>query len=110
MIGAHPAGSLFAGVAYALGAACCRTAVLLVTRAYLVGGDARLTTWYSVLSSTVVFVGVSAADARPEPAADDFGLGCRWSRISLATTAGILFDLRIDYAHRAVPHGSDHAS
>src|ERR1700735_2442701 len=42
MIGAHPAGLAFAGVAYALGAACCRTAVLLATRAYLLGADAGL--------------------------------------------------------------------
>jgi probable blue pigment (indigoidine) exporter len=89
MIGAHPAGALFAGVAYALAAACCRTAVLLVTRAYLVGGDARLTTWYSVLSSMVVFVGVSIA-AR-DLSLPQTTLG--WLSIiglSLATTAGIL--------------------
>ncbi len=35
MIGAHPAGLVFAGIAFALGAAFCRTAMLLVTRAYL---------------------------------------------------------------------------
>jgi probable blue pigment (indigoidine) exporter len=44
LIDAHPAGFALAGVAYAIGAAGCRTAVLLVTRAYLVGADARLTT------------------------------------------------------------------
>ncbi len=45
MIGAHPAGLIFAGVVLALGAACCRTAGLLVMRAFLSGADARLTTW-----------------------------------------------------------------
>jgi probable blue pigment (indigoidine) exporter len=90
MIGAHPAGLAFAGVAYALGAACCRTAVLLATRAYLVGADARLTTWYSMLSSTVAFVAASLATATWHPPQTDLG----WAflvALSLATTAAILF-------------------
>jgi drug/metabolite transporter (DMT)-like permease len=45
MIGAHPAGLAVSGIAFGLGAACCRTGVLLITRAFLVGEDARLTTW-----------------------------------------------------------------
>src|SRR6516165_2176320 len=61
LIEAHPAGSAVVGVAYAIGAACCRTAVLLVTRAYLVGADARLTTWYSMLASTAIFLVASFA-------------------------------------------------
>lgn len=61
MIGAHPAGLAFAGVGYALAAACCRTGVLLGTRAFLVGADARLSTWYSMLSSSVVFLAASWA-------------------------------------------------
>src|SRR5271156_1214942 len=59
MIGAHPAGLALVGVAYALAAACCRTGILLVTRAYLAGTDARLTTWYSLISSTLVFLALS---------------------------------------------------
>src|SRR5277367_2976978 len=59
MIGAHPAGLALAGVAYGIGAGCWRVAVLLTTRVYLVGADARLTTWYSMLSSTVLFVAAS---------------------------------------------------
>src|SRR5271169_2677496 len=51
MIGAHPAGLALAGVAYGIGAGCWRVGVLLTTRVYLVGADARLTTWYSMLSS-----------------------------------------------------------
>ena len=90
MIGAHPAGLAFAGVAYALGAACCRTAVLLATRAYLVGADARLTTWYSMLSSTAVFVAVSLATQTWHPPQTE--LGWTWLiALSLATTAAILF-------------------
>lgn len=90
MIGAHPAGLAFIGVAYALGAACCRTAVLLATRAYLVGADARLTTWYSMISSTAVFVAVSLATQTWHPPQTMFG----WTllvALSLATTAAILF-------------------
>jgi probable blue pigment (indigoidine) exporter len=61
MIGAHPAGLAFIGIAYALGAACCRTVMLLVTRAYLVGADARVVTWYSLISSTLIFIVASSA-------------------------------------------------
>jgi probable blue pigment (indigoidine) exporter len=90
LIDAHPAGFALAGVAYAIGAAGCRTAVLLVTRAYLVGADARLTTWYSMLSSTVIFVGASFAQhAWTLPHS-----GLAWTylvTLSLATTAAILF-------------------
>jgi len=90
MIGAHPAGLAFVGVAYALGAACCRTGVLLVTRAFLVGADARLTTWYSLVSSTLIFVAVSVVTQTWH--APQTGVG--WASmvvLSLATTAGILF-------------------
>jgi drug/metabolite transporter (DMT)-like permease len=44
------------GIAWALAAAGFRTASLLMTRAYLNGTDARLTTWYSMLPSTLLFV------------------------------------------------------
>jgi probable blue pigment (indigoidine) exporter len=90
MIGAHPAGLAFAGVAYAFGAACCRTGVLLVTRAFLVGADARLTTFYTQLSSTLVFVAMSLATQTWNAPQTSLG----WVALvglSLATTAGILF-------------------
>ena len=75
MIGAHPAGLAFAGVAYALGAACCRTIMLLLTRAYLVGADARVTTWYSLISSTAdVPRRVSSPRMTWQRAADESGL------------------------------------
>ena len=90
MIGAHPAGLAFAGVGYALGAACCRTGVLLVTRAYLVGADARMTTWYSMISSTAIFVAVSLATQTWHPPQTDLGWTCLVA-VSLATTAAILF-------------------
>ncbi len=90
LIDAHPAGFALAGVAYAIGAAGFRTAVLLVTRAYLVGADARLTTWYSMLSSTAIFIAASSVQGvwrMPQA-------GLTWTflvALSLATTAAILF-------------------
>lgn len=90
LIEAHPAGSVVAGVAYAIGAAGCRTAVLLVTRAYLVGADARLTTWYSMLASTVIFLMASFA----QQAWNLPHSGLAWTYLmvlSFATTAAILF-------------------
>ncbi|MGA2893876.1 MAG: DMT family transporter [Xanthobacteraceae bacterium] len=90
MIGAHPAGLSLAGIAYALGAACCRTGVLLATRGYLVGADARLTTWYSMLSSTAVFIAVSVAKQTWNMPQTNLGLAYLVI-LSLATTAAILF-------------------
>jgi probable blue pigment (indigoidine) exporter len=90
MIGAHPAGLAFAGVAYAIAAACCRTGILLVTRACLVGADARLTTWYSMISSTAIFVAISLVTRTWNPPQATIG----WIYlvvVGLATTAAILF-------------------
>ena len=90
MIGAHPAGLSLVGVGYALAAALCRVSVLLVTRAFLVGGDARLTTWYSVIVQTAIFLAISAATRTWQPPQTDFG----WVALvamSVATTVAILF-------------------
>ncbi len=54
-IGAHPEDIAVAGVAFALFAAGCRVAVLLIARAKLNDADPRLTTWNSLVSSTVIF-------------------------------------------------------
>jgi drug/metabolite transporter (DMT)-like permease len=63
---------------------------LLVTRAYLVGADARLSTWYAVLSSTIVFVLASSTQhAWTMPQS-----GLVWTcliALSLAATAALLF-------------------
>jgi len=89
MIGAHPAELALAGVAYGIGAGCWRVAVLLTTRVYLVGADARLTTWYSMISSTALFLAASLV-------VRDWNMphsGLGWTALvvmSLATTAGIL--------------------
>jgi drug/metabolite transporter (DMT)-like permease len=54
MIGANPDQLALAGLAFALGAAGCRTTILLVTRALLQNSDPQRTTWYLMLSSTAV--------------------------------------------------------
>lgn len=90
MIGAHPAGLALVGIAYAIGAACCRTGVLIATRAFLVGADARLTTWYSVAAQVAVFVALSLVTQTWTPPQTNAG----WAALiamSLATTGGILF-------------------
>jgi probable blue pigment (indigoidine) exporter len=55
MIGAYPQHLSAVGVGLAVGAALCRTAFLLVARTELQDADPRLTTWYSLVSSTAIF-------------------------------------------------------
>ena len=89
MIGMHPGGLAAAGVLAALAAAVCRVLMLLITRANLVGTDARLITWYSLVSSTALFTLWSLATANWQPPAT--GLG--WIALvalGLTTTVGIL--------------------
>ncbi len=59
IIGANPAGLAAAGILAAAIGALCRAAILLITRAALKGADARLVTWYTLWSSTPVFVMLS---------------------------------------------------
>ena len=61
MIGADPQHLSIAGVAFAAGAALCRATFLLVARAELQNTDPRLTTWYSLISSTAVLAVAAAA-------------------------------------------------
>ncbi len=61
MIGAHPGEVALLGVLMSFGGAASRAAMLLLTRAFLAKADARLTTWYSLVSSTAVFVVISLA-------------------------------------------------
>ena len=61
MIGARPGEFALLGVLLAFMAAVTRAAMLLITRALLTKSDPRLSTWYSLLSSTVVFVVISLA-------------------------------------------------
>jgi len=90
MIGAHPEGLAFAGVALAIGAALCRTGMLLVTRAFLVGADARVTTWYTQWTTLIVFVAV-ALITRTFTGPQTGGGWVAMVVLGLATTAGILF-------------------
>jgi probable blue pigment (indigoidine) exporter len=59
MIGAHPAGVAVSGIVAALAGACCRVALLLVTRAAMQGVDAVAITWHSLISSTVLLGGAA---------------------------------------------------
>ena len=68
IVGAHPAGIALAGILYALAGGSCRVVTLLIMRAALGGADARLITWYSLLTSTVLF----ASACRSSP-----GIGSR---------------------------------
>ena len=61
IIGANPADLAVVGLLAAVGGALCRTVMLLVTRAFLKGADARLVTWYTLWSSTLVFAALSTA-------------------------------------------------
>lgn len=89
MLGAHPTALAAMGVAGALAAAACRVALLLITRAALQGADARLITWHSSISTSVVFVGLSLLLQHWQPPASALG----WFIVVLlgiAMTAGIL--------------------
>jgi drug/metabolite transporter (DMT)-like permease len=59
IVGANPRGLAVVGLLAAVGGALCRTVMLLVTRATLKGADARLVTWYTLWSSTLVFAALS---------------------------------------------------
>jgi probable blue pigment (indigoidine) exporter len=61
MIGAYPRVLSIVGLAFAIEAALCRTIFLLVARTALQKLDPRLTTWYSLLSSTAVFAAAAVA-------------------------------------------------
>jgi probable blue pigment (indigoidine) exporter len=67
IIGAHPAQLAVVGLVAAVGGALVRVAMLLITRATLGGADARLVTWYTLWSSTLVFVGLSLATWNWQP-------------------------------------------
>jgi drug/metabolite transporter (DMT)-like permease len=89
MIGVHPGGLAAIGVLAALAAAVCRVLMLLVTRASLTGTDARLITWYSLVSSTALFTLWLVAAGPWQPPATSLG----WialAALGLTTTVGIL--------------------
>ena len=106
MIGVHPTGLAVVGIVAALAAALCRVAMLLVTRAMLQGADPLLMTWYSLVSSTVLFALVSLATLNWQPPMSAYG----WAMLlvlGIAITTGIgMFASTIP--HRTIPHGAVH--
>src|SRR5262245_24148514 len=89
MIGAHPTALAAVGILAALGAAVCRVAILLVTRGLLSGADPLRITWYSLLSSTVIFVVVALVTRDWQPPVTASG----WLALiglSAAVTTGLL--------------------
>ena len=109
MIGAHPAGLVLAGIAFALAAAVCRTGVLIVTRAFLVGADARLTTWYSVIAQAAIFVALSAITQTWQPPQTNAG----WAALvgmSSGDHRRHRLHLCVYHARRSVSHRAYHES
>ncbi len=89
MIGAHPGGIATAGIAIAIGGACCRTAVLLITRGALQNAHALLITWYAIQSSTAIFVVISLVTWNWNPPQTGYG----WAAlliVSVAVTIAVL--------------------
>ena len=89
MIGAHPGALAVAGILAALAGACCRVVLLLATRATLQGTDARMITWYSLISSTALFAIAAAVTMNWQPPAAAPG----WialAALGVAIMAGIL--------------------
>lgn len=89
IVSASPGQIALAGLAFALGGACLRTAVLLITRAALLGADARLISWYALVSSSAIFVVWSLATWNWHP--PQTGLG--WFAllvVSVAVTIAVL--------------------
>src|SRR5262245_5771031 len=102
MRGAPPTTLATAGILAALGAARCRAEMLLATRARLLGADALRS-----LSSTGVFILATLATANWQPPASASG----WLALvvlSLRGHHGAARRLRLDRAHRPVPHRAVH--
>jgi drug/metabolite transporter (DMT)-like permease len=89
MIGAHPAALAVWGIIAALGAACCRVVMLLVTRAELQGVDARLITWYSLASSSALLALISLVTLTWQPP-ETVGGWLAVIAVSVAVTTGIM--------------------
>ncbi len=88
-IGAHPTALALVGILAALAAAVCRVVMLLVTRATLQGTDALQITWYSMISSTVLFAAAALAAQHFQPPATTLGWVCLVA-LSVAIMMGIL--------------------
>jgi drug/metabolite transporter (DMT)-like permease len=89
MLGAHPGGIALVGVLAALAASLCRTTTLVLTRSLLAGADPRLITWYSLISSTVLFALAVLATGAWNPPQTAFGWWCMLG-IGTGTTVALL--------------------
>ena len=88
-IEAYPQHLSLAGLGFAAGAALCRAAFLLIARRELQELDPRLTTWYSLLSSTAIFV-VAAAATMDWPTSHDVGGWLLACIVGIGTAIAIL--------------------
>lgn len=89
MLGQDIGGLSWEGLAYAFGGAVLRVSSLLGTRAWLSGTDARVTTWYSMVPSTILFLIAAAASGEWHMPAHAWG----WAAFfvaAIATTASTL--------------------
>jgi probable blue pigment (indigoidine) exporter len=89
MIGAHPTTIAMTGILAALGAAFCRVALLLVTRAMLQDADPLRITWYSLVSSNALLALLALATLNWQPPSGASG----WLALlalSVAVTTGLL--------------------
>ena len=88
-IRANPHDIALAGVAFSFMAACGRTAILLITRATLQDADPQMTTWYTILGSTVVLGAITLA-AWDWQAPVTTGGWAAMIGVSFGTTIGVL--------------------
>jgi probable blue pigment (indigoidine) exporter len=89
MIGNAPVALAPLGLACAVGAALCRVVTLLVTRTQLMGADSRLTSWYSLLSSSGVLLLIAAATGTWDMPHSALGWGA-FAGITIFSTVSIL--------------------
>jgi probable blue pigment (indigoidine) exporter len=89
MLGQQIADLSILGLVFAFGTALCRAVSLLLTRAMLSGTDARVTTWYSMVPSTVIFVAASVAVSEWQLPQTGWGWGA-FLGVSLTTTLSTL--------------------
>jgi probable blue pigment (indigoidine) exporter len=88
-IEAYPQHLSLVGLGFAGGAAVCRAAFLLIARSELQELDPRLTTWYSLLSSTAIFAAAAAA-TRNWPTSYDTGGWLLAAIVGVGTAIAIL--------------------
>jgi probable blue pigment (indigoidine) exporter len=89
MIGAYPQPLSTLGIALALGAALSRAVFLLVARKELQNADPRMTTWYSLISSTATFA-IAALVTMNWHAPQNTAGWLSTLLVSVATASGIL--------------------